>query len=142
MREKISRAFVMVTWAVGLILIWFSSNIIRWQLDIPYRPSDYPLVVWTRYCVVMLLVAIACELRWRTPLPLKDGPFWKRVYRLALLGGLVSGWLITSHFPHPTIWEWILMPFALAVFGGVQMALAGTITTAAFLHSNMNPSKQ
>ena len=134
------RLIILVQTAVALIVIWFCPNIVRWQLGVPYQPSDFALVVWTRFCVVMILVAIVSELRWRTPFPLKDGPFWKRVLLLAILGGTVAGELIASHFPEPRLWSWVVMPFVMALFGGVQMALVGTIATASFLRSASAPS--
>ena len=139
MMKKAHRIIVLINVAAYLIVVWFIPNIVRWHLGSPYKPSEYPLVVWIRFLDVMTLVAILCELRWRTPFPLKEGQFWKRVILLALLGGTVPGWLITSHFPNPTIWKWAVISLVLAAFGGIQVSLIGTLGTANYLPSSRAP---
>lgn len=133
--KKISRAYILAMWAVCLIALWFIPNFVRYSLGIPYQLSDYGVVIYTRYFAVVLLVSGLYEFRWRMPRTLQLGSFIKRVALIAMSSGLVAGEMIVSHFPKPTIWEWIVMPFVVAIVGGVQMAMAGTLMTAAYLES-------
>mgnify|MGYP001586841965 FL=1 len=126
------RIIIMIGTILCLMAMWFIPNLAHWRLGVHHEPYNFVEVVFPRYMAVMIVAGMLCEFRRRASFPLKS-IFWKRVLTLSILGGLVTGWLITRSFLNQSIWDWVVVSIVMILVGGVQMVITGTIIAVCYL---------
>lgn len=122
MKYKLLRAFLVTLMIACPIITWYMADIVHYLLGTTPRTQN-PLFTLSHLWGSQLALCMLCGLAWPIPMPATAKQlfksWWIRSFALALVGGMVGGWLLETQ-------KW-WMPLLLAICGLVQMSLVGLV---------------